>query len=157
MFPLINYIKSCNKKMDVFLQSVAWMIISVVSAYPNFCLKFDISMFTITNRDDYCYQFLLPIMLFLLAFMFDFFFSIKDLNIGQKRGDLFKIFTLLLCLMMFFLCLLTIVPNIDWKIFLFIILWMNISLIKGLTVLIPGEDELVMLKTPINNLKRSRK
>ena len=145
-----EYIENSNKISDVIFQSVVWMIISVVAAYPDLCLKFDTSVFCTTTRDEYCYKFLLPIMLFLLAFIFDFFFSIKDLNIGQKRGSLFKLFTILICTMFFLLCLITIVPCLFVKIILFVILWMNISLIKGLTVLIPGEDDLVVLEMPIN-------
>lgn len=32
-------------------------------------------------------------------------------------------------------------------------LWLNISFIKGLTVLMPGEDDLIKVKEPINNYK----
>ena len=94
-------------------------------------------------------------MLFLLAFVFDFFFSIKDLNIGQKRGALFKLLTILLCTLIFVFCLITIIPYVWIKIVLFILLWMNISLIKGLTVLIPGAEDLIVLEVPFNNLNRS--
>lgn len=146
---------SQNKKRDVLFQSAVWMIISIVVAYPDFCLDFDTSMFSGTTRDVYCNKFLLPIMLFLLAFVFDFFFSIKDLNIGQKRGALFKLLTILLCTLIFVFCLITIIPYVWIKIVLFILLWMNISLIKGLTVLIPGAEDLIVLEVPFNNLNRS--
>lgn len=130
-----------------------WMIISVVAAYPDLCLKGDISIFNTTTRDDYCNKYLLPIMLFLLGFIFDFVFSIKDLNIGQKRGELLKTFIILICSMIFIFCLITVIPCIYVKIPLFILLWGNISLVKGLTVLIPGTEDIVMLEAPINNLK----
>lgn len=146
---------SQNKKRDVLFQSAVWMIISIVAAYPDFCLYFDTSMFSGTTRDVYCNKFLLPIMLFLLAFVFDFFFSIKDLNIGQKRGALFKLLTILLCTLIFVFCLITIIPYVWIQIVLFILLWMNISLIKGLTVLIPGAEDLIVLEVPFNNLNRS--
>lgn len=146
---------SQNKKRDVLFQSAVWMIISIVAAYPDFCLDFDTSMFSGTTRDVYCNKFLLPIMLFLLAFVFDFFFSIKDLNIGQKRGALFKLLTILLCTLIFVFCLITIIPYVWIQIVLFIFLWMNISLIKGLTVLISGAEDLIVLEVPFNNLNRS--
>lgn len=148
---LKEYLRTCNKKLDVAFQSLAWMIISMVAAYPDLCLRFDTGVFSTTTRDEYCNKFLLPIILFLLAFIFDFFFSIKDLNIEQKRGTLFKMFTVLICTMCFIFCLITIISCIQIKIVLFIALWMNISLIKGLTVLIPGENDIIVLKEPINN------
>ena len=155
----MNFIKelliiSHNKRKDVVFQSLAWMIISMVAAYPNFCLNYDLSIFCTTTRDEYCNSFLLPIMLFLLAFILDFFFSIKDLNIGHKRGVLFKFLTILLCLLILEFCLITIFSCVGIKVVLFILLWLNISLIKGLTVLIPGADDLIMLTTPINNLNK---
>lgn len=70
-----EYWKNCEKKKDVLLHSVVWMIISIVAAYPNLCLNFDTSIFSTQTRDEYCNTYLLPIMLFLLAFIFDFFFS----------------------------------------------------------------------------------
>ncbi len=145
---------SQNKKRDVLFQSAVWMIISMVAAYPKLCLDFDPSIFNETTKNAYCNNFLLPIMLFLLAFVFDFFFSIKDLNIGQKRGALFKLLTILLCALIFIFCLITIIPCVCLQIVLFILLWMNISLIKGLTVLIPGAEDLIRLEAPINNLNR---
>lgn len=151
---LKEYIRTCDKLRDIISQSVAWMIISLVAAYPQLCLHFDTSVFTTTTRDDYCNKFLLPIMLFLLAFIFDFFFSIKDLSIGQKRGSLFKCFTILICLMVFIFCLITVIPCIHLKIALFFLLWADICLIKGLTVLIPGEEELVELSVPVNTYEK---
>lgn len=144
-----------NKMKDAILQSLAWMIVSIVAAYSDFCLKFDTKIFCTTTRDEYCEKYLLPMMLFLLAFILDFFFSIKDLTIGQRRGVLFKVLTILLCTLILVFCLITIIPHTVIKIFLFILLWMNISLIKGLTVLIPGTEDLISLKAPINNLNRN--
>ena len=92
-------------------------------------------------------------MLFLLGFVFDFVFSIKDLNIGQKRGELLKSFIILICSMIFIFCLIIVIPCTCIKIALFILLWFNISLIKGLTVIIPGAEDVVILEVPINNLK----
>jgi len=152
----MKYIKEYiikDKKWDIILHSIVWMIISVVAAYPDLCLKGDVSVFNTITRDDYCNKYLLPIMLFLLGFVFDFVFSIKDLNIGQKRGELLKSFIILICSMIFIFCLITIVPYTCIKILLFILLWFNISLIKGLTVMIPGTDDVVILEAPINNLK----
>lgn len=144
-----------NKMKDAIIQSLAWMIISIVAAYPDFCLEFKTTIFCTTTRDEYCDKYLLPIMLFLLAFILDFFFSIKDLSIGQRRGVLFKVLTILLCTLILVFCFITIIPYVVIKIFLFILLWMNISLIKGLTVLIPGTEDLITLEVPINNLKKN--
>lgn len=152
----MNYIKEYiikNKKKDIILHSFFWMIISVVAAYPDLCLKGDVSVFNTVTRDDYCNKYLLPMMLFLLGFVFDFVFSIKDLNIGQKRGELLKSFIILICSMIFIFCLIIVIPCTCIKIALFILLWFNISLIKGLTVIIPGAEDVVILEVPINNLK----
>lgn len=146
--PFINYLKDSNRLCDVILQSLAWMIVSMVAAYPSLCLHGDMSIFQTVTRDEYCDKFLIPIVLFLMAFILDFFFSIKDLTIGRKRGYLFKAFTVLICFM-FVLLLATMLSPISIKIVPFILLWMNISLIKGLTVLIPGEEDEVTLKKPL--------
>ena len=143
---------SQNKMIDAVIQSFFWMMISIVAAYPDLCLDFDTSMFSETTRDAYCQDFVLPILLFLLAFVFDFFFSIKDLSIGQKRGALFKLLTIFLCTLILLFCLISIIPYVWIQFTIFILLWINISLIKGLTVLIPGAEDLIMLKAPINNL-----
>lgn len=150
-----EYITNSHKWKDIIFHSLAWMIVSVVAAYPDLCLKFDVTVFSTTTRDEYCNKYLLPIMLFLLAFIFDFFFSIKDLNIGQKRGELLKSLIVLICTMIFVFCLITISPYIYIKIPLFLVLWINISLIKGLTVLIPGTDDVVLLEAPVNNLNKT--
>lgn len=152
----MKYIKEIisDMKWDILLHSIVWMIISVVAAYPDLCLNFDDSIFYTTTRDDYCNKYLLPIMLFLLGFIFDFVFSIKDLNIGQKRGELLKLFVVLICSMILIFCLITITPCTFIKILLFLLLWFNISLIKGLTIMIPGTENIVILEAPINNLKQ---
>ena len=150
-------LKEKGKARDVFFQSLAWMLVSMVASYPEFCIKHSLDMFHVATKEEYCQVFLLPIMWFLLAFILDFFFSIKDLSIGQKRGDLFKVLTILLCTMIFTFCLITVISDscVFIKVVLFLLLWMNISLIKGLTVLIPGADDVVTLETPINNLNKS--
>lgn len=153
-FSIREYIKSNKDKcIDILLQSFAWMIVSVVAAYPDLCINFKMDLFSPVSSEQYCNDFLRPVLLFLVAFIFDFYFSIKDLNIGQKRGGLFKIFTLLLCTLFIILSCITIITCACAKLFLFILLWFNISLIKGLTVLIPGEDAVIKLEVPINQIK----
>lgn len=150
---IFSYFKESGKITDVLIQSIGWMIISMVAAYQSFCLHFNSEAFTTETRDDYCEKFLLPIVLFLIAFILDFFFSIKDLPIGEKRGTLLKLFTFLICTMFIFLFIITVLPWLGAKIIAFILLWFNISLIKGLTILIPGKEENVELTAPINDIK----
>lgn len=154
MKQLVMFIKESGKLKDIILQSVFWMIVSVVAAYPSFCLKGDPSMFHTVTRDDYCDKFLIPIVLFLAAFIGDFWFSIKDLPIGQKRGYLLKSLILLIFVMFTLLFLITVIPQdmTEGKIGGFILLWISLSLIKGLTVLIPGSDEEVTLTKPLTNI-----
>ena len=154
MKQLVMFIKESGKLKDIILQSVFWMIVSVVAAYPSFCLKGDPSMFHMVTRDDYCDKFLIPIVLFLAAFIGDFWFSIKDLPIGQKRGYLLKSLILLIFVMFTLLFLITVIPQdmTEGKIGGFILLWISLSLIKGLTVLIPGSDEEVTLTKPLTNI-----
>lgn len=149
---LKDYFNTFYKNRDVLIHSIAWMVVSIVAAYPDFCINFKNDIFTTTTRNAYCNKFLLPIILFSLAFMLDFFFSIKDLSIGKKRGQLFKYVIIQLCITLFLFCLITVIPYTTAKIVLFILLWLNISLIKGVTVMIPGKDDVVPLKAPTTHI-----
>lgn len=148
-----SYIKhNKNKIKEVLVHSFVWMFVSLIAAYPDLCLKFDISIFKLTAVDEYNRLFVFPMLLFLFAFIFEFVFAIKDLNIGQKRGSLFKLLMFLICVVVLVFAVITVVPCVGMKIILFILLWMGISLIKGLTILIPGEVDVVMLKVPTTDI-----
>ena len=49
-----EYITNSHKWKDIIFHSLAWMIVSVVAAYPDLCLKFDVTVFSTTTRDEYC-------------------------------------------------------------------------------------------------------
>lgn len=151
---LYQDIKDSGKAMDLFLYSFFWMILSAVAAYPDLCLNRDASVFYLTDINDYRQKFILPFLLFLGGFMFDFSMATKDLEIGERRGRLFKclVFSLVAIVVFGTISLVS-----DYKLIrygFFLLTWATISIIKGLTILISWSDKNIVVTQPQMTITR---
>ncbi|MEE3485759.1 MAG: hypothetical protein VZQ98_15745 [Bacteroidales bacterium] len=145
---LFQDIKDSGKGIDLLLYSFFWMILSAVAAYPDLCINRDSSVFYLTNVSDYQQKFILPFLLFLGGFMFDFSMATKDLEIGERRGRLFKslVFSLVAIVVFGTISLVSDCKLIKYGFFL--LLWATISIIKGLTILISWSDKNIVVTQP---------
>jgi len=135
------------------MYSLFWMVLSAVAAYPSLCLEWDTSVFYLDQTVEYQKRFLLPMLLFLGGFMFDFSMSTQDLEIGLRRGRLYKclVFALVVIVVLWSLF---IIVNDEWaKIMVFIFMWATISIIKGITILISWSDKNIVVTQPWTKIK----
>lgn len=146
-------IRNSKKGSDLMMYSLFWMVLSAVAAYPSLCLEWDTSVFYLDQTVEYQKRFLLPMLLFLGGFMFDFSMSTQDLEIGLRRGRLYKclVFALVVIVVLWSLF---IIVNDEWaKIMVFIFMWATISIIKGITILISWSDKNIVVTQPWTKIK----
>lgn len=138
-------IRNSKKGPDLLMYSIFWMLLSAVAAYPTLCLEWDMTVFNLEKTTDYQRLYILPMLLFLGGFMFDFYMATQDLEIGIRRGRLYKclIFSLVVIVVLWSL---SVIFKYLWaKLMAFILMWATISLIKGLTVLISWSDNNIVI------------
>lgn len=146
-------IKDSKKGSDLLMYSFFWMVLSVVAAYPELCLDGDTSVFYLDRTIDYQRKYLLPLLLFLGGFMFDFSMATQDLEIGIRRGRLYKCLIFALVVIVVLWTVSIIVSPVWAKLVVFILMWATISFIKGITILISWSDKNIVIKQPRISIK----
>lgn len=110
----------------------------------------DTSIFQTTTRNQFCEDFLTPVLLFLVIFIFELVFSISGTEINKKKGDLLKLVFVLLAVFFFLFTTLIYTPLLEAKIMIFLLMWASIVMIKGITIVVPENEVIEVLKPVIN-------
>ncbi|MBQ9312153.1 MAG: hypothetical protein IJ213_03805 [Bacteroidales bacterium] len=120
-----------------------------IASFPDFALHFKTDIFFIETKSEYLAKFLIPLIVFVFAFMTDFYISLRSYKIGNRKSYLLKVLVFLLVVAFGIFLLTTIFTNLVVQIVLFLLLWLNIALIKAITYLIPGKNKISVTKPKI--------
>lgn len=91
-----NKIKGEHTVWEILIPTFIWAIVSLIASFPDFALHFKTDIFFIETKSEYLSKFLIPLIVFVFAFMTDFYISLRSYKIGNRKSYLLKALVFLL-------------------------------------------------------------
>jgi hypothetical protein len=147
-----------TKWIKIVLYTLVWGGLSIMAGYPRFCFYGETDIFTVSTISQFCIDFLLPTFLFLSIFFLDITVVISKKWFNEKNINAFK--GIFYALLLFFGSLIILIylfstseGKLPLKLGIFLIMWVFIVSIKGITFYIQREwEEPIFVTKDTNNI-----